>query len=192
MIERTLVLIKPDGVARGLIGEIIHRFEKIGLKIISLKLIKVDKEFAKKHYPVTEKWYNKVGGNTLNDAQKYGLDVKKTFGTDDPIKIGKKIHEWNVNFLTSSLIVAMVVEGVHAREVARKLAGHTVPNLADAGTIRGDYGSASALSSNIKSRAIYNLLHTSDTKEEAEREIGLWFSESELHQYKTIYDSDLV
>ena len=157
-----------------------------------MKLVKVDKEFAKKHYPVTEKWYNKVGNNTLEDSKKYGLGIKKTLGTDNPIEIGKKVHSWNVNFLTSSPLIAMVVEGVHAIEVVRKLSGATIPNLAQPGTIRGDYASASALSSNVKNRAIYNLVHTSDAKEEAEREIKLWFNNDELHNYKTIYDSDLI
>jgi len=192
MKERTFVLVKPDAVSRGLIGEILHRFERVGLKVISLKMVHVDEKHAKNHYPVTEKWYNKVGTNTLNDSVKYGLDVRKTIGTDNPVEIGKKVHIWNVNFLTSGPVIALVVEGTHAIEVVRKIAGATVPNLAQPGTIRGDHASASALSSNIKNRAIYNLVHTSDTKEEAEREIKLWFKASELYDYKTIYDSDLV
>ncbi|MBI2667849.1 nucleoside-diphosphate kinase [Candidatus Woesearchaeota archaeon] len=192
MIERTLVLIKPDGVKRGLIGEITHRFEKIGLKIVGLKLVHVDRKFAEKHYPVTEKWYNKVGTNTLDDSQKYGISAKETIGTDDPIEIGKKIHEWNVDFLTSGPIVAMVLEGVHSIEAVRKLVGVTVPNLAAPGTIRGDLSTHSALSYNVQKKAIYNLVHSSGNKEEAEKEISLWFKKNELFNYKTIHEEHII
>jgi nucleoside-diphosphate kinase len=173
MIEKTLILIKPDGVKRGLIGEIVIRFEKLGLKLVGLKMVHADKNFAVKHYPVTEDWYKKVGSNTLKDAEKYGLGAKETMGTEDPIEIGKKVHEWNVNFLTSGPLIAMVAEGVHAIETVRKIAGTTVPNTANPGTIRGDLATTSALHSNVKNRAIQNLVHTSGDKEEAEREIGL-------------------
>ena len=192
MMERTLVLIKPDGVKRGLIGEITHRFEKIGLKIVGLKLVHVDRKFAEKHYPVTEKWYNKVGTNTLDDSKKYGISAKETIGTDDPVEIGKKIHEWNVDFLTSGPIVAMVLEGVHSIEAIRKLAGVTVPNLAAPGTIRGDLSSHSALSYNVQKKAIYNLIHSSGNKEEAEEEISLWFKKNELFNYKTIHEEHML
>jgi len=191
MIERTLILIKPDGVKRGLIGQIISRFENLGLKIIGIKMIHVDKEFAKKHYPVTEAWYNKVGSNTLEDSKKYGISAKKTIGTEDPVQIGKKVHQWNVEFLTSSPLVTIVIEGVHAIETVRKLAGTTVPNTANPGTIRGDLATTSALHSNMKNRAIQNLVHTSGNKEEAQREISLWFSESELYKYETFLEKHL-
>lgn len=188
MIERTLVLVKPDGVKRGLIGEIINRFEKIGLKIVGLKLVHVDREFAKKHYPVTEKWLHKVGTNTLDDSKKYGISAKETIGTEDPIEIGKKIHQWNIEFLSSGPIVAMVLEGTHVIEAVRKLAGVTVPNLAAPGTIRGDLSSHSALSYNIQKKAIYNLVHASGNKEEAEEEIKMWFNKKELYDYKTSHE----
>ena len=188
MIERTLVLIKPDGVKRGLIGQIISRFENLGLKIIGIKMIHPNKEFAKKHYPVTEEWYQKVGTNSLTDTKKYSMKAKDYFGTENPIEIGKKVHQWNVEFLTSGPLIAMALEGVHAIETVRKLAGTTIPNLASPGTIRGDFSTHSALSANAKKRAIANLVHSSGNKEEAEREIGLWFSESELYEYETILE----
>ncbi len=181
--ERTLVLIKPDAIARGLIGAIIQRLEKTGLKIIAMKMIRPTKELAQKHYPVTEEWYKKVGTNTLDDTEKYGLDAEKTMGTSDPVAIGHKIHDWNVEFLTSSPVVAMIFEGIHAIEGARRIAGATVPNLAQIGTIRGDYGTGSALSSNSKSRTIYNLMHTSKNAEEAIYEIDLWFGDEAPHEY---------
>ena len=186
MIQRTLVLIKPDGVAKGLVGEIVNRLEKIGLKIIGMKMQTVDKEFAQKHYPVTDEWFNKVGNNTLSDSAKYGVSAKKHFDTEDAVKIGKKVHEWNVDYLTSGPVIAIVLEGVHAIENVRKLAGHTVPILSPPGTIRGDLAYHSALSSNIQKRAIYNLIHSSGNKEEAEREIRLWFAETEIYDYRHV------
>lgn len=173
---------------RSFVGEIISRFEKAGLKIVGMKMVYVDKDFAKKHYPVTEEWYKKVGNNTLDDTKKYGITVSETIGTEDPIEIGKKVHNWNVEFLTSGPIVAIVLEGHHVIEVARKLAGTTLPNLALPGTIRGDLASHSALSANIGNKAIPNLVHTSGDKEEAKREINLWFKPEELHSYKNVHD----
>lgn len=188
MKERTLVLIKHDGVARGLTGEILSRFEKVGLKIIGLKMVRVSKEFAQQHYPVTEEWYRKVGGNTLDDSKKYGVSAKATLGTEHPAEIGKKIHAFNVDYLTAGPVVAMVLEGTHAIEIVRKLVGHTVPALAAPGTIRGDYSSHSAVSSNLLKRSIYNLIHASGKKEEAEQEIKLWFSEKELLHYQSVHE----
>ena len=188
MIERTLVLVKPDGVKRALVGEIVSRLERVGLKIVAMKMVYVDREFALKHYPVTYEWYNKVGNNTLDDSKKYGVSAKEVIGTDEPVEIGKKVHKWNVDFLTSGPIVAIVLEGYHSIEVARKIAGTTVPNLAIPGTIRGDLSNHSALSANVENKAIPNLIHTSGNKEEAKREIDLWFKPEELHTYKNIHD----
>ena len=188
MKERTLILIKHDGVARGLTGEILARFEKVGLKIIALKMVQITKEFAQQHYPVTEEWYAKVGSNTLNDSAKYGVSAKETLGTEHPIEIGKKIHAFNVDYLTAGPVVAAVLEGTHAIAIVRKLVGHTVPALAAPGTIRGDYALHSAVSSNLLKRSIYNLIHASGKKEEAEFEITLWFKDAELLQYQNAHD----
>ena len=189
MIDRTLILVKPDGVKRGLVGEILIRFEKAGLKVVGLKMVYVEREFALKHYPVTDEWYRKVGSNTLDDSKKYGISAKEVMGTEDPVEIGKKVHGWNVDFLTSGPIVAIVLEGVHAVEMGRKLVGTTVPNLANPGTIRGDFSTSSALSANVRNGAIPNLVHASGNKEEAKVEISLWFKPEELHSYKTIFES---
>ena len=177
MIQRTLVLIKPDAMERGLAGEIISRFERVGLQIIACKLVKPTKVFAKKHYPVTQEWLAKVGNNSISDCQKYNLDPKEIMGTDDPIEMGKLVHLWNVDQFTSRDIIAIIFEGIHAVEVARKLAGPTIPVLAPAGTIRGDFSNASAFSENSQKKTIRNLVHTSGDPEEAEREIKLWFGE---------------
>lgn len=179
LVQKTMVLIKPDAMERELAGEIISRFEQVGLKIVNCKLVRPTKEFAEKHYPVTEEWYGKVGNNSIGDCQKYGLDPKEVMGTDDPIEMGKMIHKWNVDQFTGRAIIAIIFEGIHAIEVARKLAGPTVPVLAAPGTIRGDLTNASALSENSQKKTIRNLVHTSGDEEEAKREIKLWFD----HEY---------
>lgn len=175
MIQKTLVLIKPDAMERGLAGEILARFERVGLRVVNSKLVQVSEELADKHYPVTDEWLKKVGGNTISDCEKYGISVKETMGTEDPIEIGKLVHSWNKTFLTSSPVLALVLRGVHAIEVVRKLCGSTVPLLASPGTIRGDYSSNSAISENAKKQTIRNLVHSSGSEEEAKREISLWF-----------------
>lgn len=177
MIQKTLILIKPDAIDRGLAGEIISRFEKIGLKIIACKLMQADEKLASNHYPVTDEWLTKVGNNTLADCEKYDVDVKKAMGSEDPLEIGKLVHSWNMKWILGSPVLAMVLEGTHAVEVVRKLCGPTLPLLAPPGTIRGDFSSASALSENIQNMPIRNLVHASGTPEEAEREIELWFPE---------------
>lgn len=178
MIQKTLVLVKPDAMERGLSGEIITRMERVGLKIINCKLVKVTAQLAESHYPVTEDWLNKVGNNTLSDCEKYGFDVVETMGTKDAIEIGKLVHSWNTSFLMKSPVLALVFEGIHAVEVARKLAGTTLPLLADPGTIRGDFSSNSAISENAQKQTIRNLVHTSGSEDEAKREIQLWFGDS--------------
>lgn len=184
--ERTLVLIKPDAVKRGIVGELIGRFEKSGLKIVGCKLIRASREFAQKHYPVTEEWYLKVGHNTLSDCKKYGIDVKSNLGTDDPLEIGKSVWKWNVDYLVSGPVLALVLAGNHAVENVRMMIGPTVPTLATPGTIRGDYSLESAISANALGRAIFNLVHASGTKDEAEREIKMWFKSDELQDYKRL------
>lgn len=175
MNQKTLVLLKPDAMNRGLAGEIIGRFERVGLKIVECKLVNADKKLASTHYPVTEEWLLKVGKNTLSDCEKYEVDVMDAMGTSDPIEIGKKVHEWNMEYILSAPILAIVFEGVHAVEVVRKLCGPTLPLLAPPGTIRGDFSSASAVSENMAKSPIRNLIHASGDPSEAEREIKLWF-----------------
>lgn len=179
MKQQTLVLIKPDGMARGLAGEIISRFERVGLKIVKAQLVSASEELARAHYPTTPQWLEKVGNNTISDCEKYGVDVKEAMGTDVPSEIGNKVHEWNMKFIMSAPVLALVFEGVHAVEVVRKLCGPTLPLLAPPGTIRGDFSSNSAISENIENKPIRNLIHASGTPEEAEREIKLWFSRGE-------------
>lgn len=191
-IERTLVLVKPDGVKRGLVGEIVQRFERMGLKIIAMKMVWVDEQHVAKHYPDSRIEFLKgMGMKTLDSYAKYGLDVKQVLGTDDPIAIGRQVNKWNRDFLVSGPVVAMVLEGLHAIENVRQLAGHTIPTMAAPGTIRGDHSVDSPALANERRRTVRNLMHASGNLAEAQYEIDLWFKGSELHDYKRA-DEDVM
>jgi len=125
--ERTLVIIKPDGVKRGLIGESIHRFEQRGLKIIALKMTQAKKEQINDHYPKDKKWIKRLGEKTLKNYEKYGYDPIKEMGSDDPEKIGEQVRNWLLEYMTSAPIVKIVVQGVHAIDMVRKIVGPTLP-----------------------------------------------------------------
>jgi nucleoside-diphosphate kinase len=182
--EKTFVLIKPDGVKRGLVGEIIHRVEQRGLKIIALRMIWAKPEEIDSHYPKDESWIRGMGEKTLASYKKYGYDPIKEHGTDDPLSIGKEVRKWNIDFLTSGPMVKMIVQGVHAIDMVRKLVGNTIPSFAEMGTIRGDFSVDSPVLANRDKRAIRNLVHASGNQEEAENEINLWFGPEEVHEYK--------
>jgi len=175
MIERTLVLIKPDAFKRHLTGEIIARFERVGLKLEKMKLIKPVKETVEKHYPDDEEWLKSIGEKTIKTYQKYNLNLIDDLGTDDVLEIGKKIRKWLIQYVTSGLVVAIVISGNHAIEVVRKLVGNTVPVFAELGTIRGDYSIDSPDLADKEKRSIQNLVHASGNKKEAKKEIALWF-----------------
>lgn len=183
--EKTLVVLKPDAVARGLIGEIVTRFEKVGLKMVGAKLMLVGKDLADKHYPVTRREFIEgMGNKTIENYTALGYDVKKEMGTDDPFEIGKVIRGWLVDMITSGPVFAMVWEGPHAVELVRKMAGHTLPIKSPPGTIRGDYSFDSSYLANTNKRPIKNLLHASGTVDEAQFEVGLWFTTDEMQTYE--------
>jgi len=185
--ERTFVLIKPDGVQKGLIGEVIKRFEQRDLKVVALEMFHASKKEIDAHYPHDEKWIRRLGEKTLSTYQKAGLDlkdVKKDFNTTDLLRVGKVVRGWLIDFMSSSPMVKMVVEGVHAVDMVRKIGGPTMPYLAEMGTIRGDYSADSALSANMERRAVYNLVHASETPEEARHEINHWFGKKTIFKYK--------
>lgn len=188
--ERTLVLIKPDGVKKSLIGEIIKRFESLGLKIVALQLINPTKEQMDMHYPKDKDYIINLGNKTLICYKEFDLPTTplKDYGTKDPYKIGLMIREWLLDYMTSGPIVKMIVEGLHSIKTVRKIAGPTIPALAEAGTIRGDLSIDSSDFANMRKRAIKNLIHASGNKEEAEHEIQLWFSPEDFHEYKSIHD----
>jgi nucleoside-diphosphate kinase len=184
LIQKTLVVLKPDSVKRGIIGEIISRFEKAGLKIIGLKMIKLTREQAEKFYYADEKWLESVGNKTITRYKEMGLDPIKEFGTDDPKKIGSIIRGWLIDFITSSPVVAMVLEGVNCVEEVRKLVGPTEPLKAPPGTIRGDYAHVSIAYANWNKIVLRNVVHASETEKDAEREIYIIFKPEEIYNYE--------
>ena len=164
-------------------GDILNRFERVGLKIAAAKLIWVDKTHVGRHYKDDEDYLKTVGKKTLENYQKYGLDPKENLGTKDPIKIGRKVREWNMEFLSSGPVFALLLEGPGAVEVVRKIVGHTFPAEAIPGTIRGDYSLDSSYWANLEARTVRNLIHASSSPEEAEFERKLWFKEREIYDY---------
>ncbi len=182
--ERTLVLIKPDGVKRGLTGEIVARIEKRGLKVIAMTMTAATREKVHEHYPKDEVWVKRLGEKSIKTYEKYGWDPVKEMGTADPMEIGKAVRNWIMDYMTSGPIVKMVVEGIHAVDMVRKLVGNSIPALAEMGTIRGDYSVDSAALANKDQRAVHNLIHASETPEEAAHELAFWFTEEEIYGYK--------
>ena len=163
--ERTLVIIKPDGVKRNLIGEIIRRYEDEGLKITAMKMLTASKELIAKHYSEDEEYLISLG----KKSEKAGDKIK------DYKEQGKMIVEGMRKYMTEGPVVAMIIEGPDVIAMVRKISGYTDPSQADKGTIRGDYGQDSILIANREKRPVRNLIHASGTKDEAEKEIALWF-----------------
>lgn len=182
--ERTYVMIKPDGVRKGLTGEIIRRFEQRDLKIVALEMFTPSTDLIDNHYPKDEGWITRLGEKTLSTYQKYGYDAISDFNTEDPSKIGPEIRKWVIDYMVSSPLVKIVVQGIHAVDVVRKIAGETMPYKADMGTIRGDFSIDSPALANKEKRAVMNIVHCSETPEEAEHEIKHWFGDSVIHNYK--------
>jgi nucleoside-diphosphate kinase len=181
MIERTLVLLKPDAVQRALVGEIISRFERTGLKIIGMKMINADKETAGKHYADDESWLKSVGEKTKKSYEAKGIKVN-----DDALTIGKKIRQQLMDFISMSPTVALCIEGHAAIDKVRLLVGSTAPNAATPGTIRGDYSMDSYALADASKRPIQNLIHASDSVENGAREIKIWFKDGELYPYSRV------
>jgi nucleoside-diphosphate kinase len=182
--EKTLILIKPDGVKRGLIGEIISRIEKRGLKIIALEMVWATREQIDGHYPKDGGWIRRVGEKTLKNYKEHGFDAKKELGTEDPLEIGKMVRTWLLDFMTAGPLVKVAVSGIHAVDMVRKIAGPTMPAQAEMGTIRGDFSVDDATAANRDKRAIHNIVHASETPEEAEHELRYWFAPEEIHDYR--------
>jgi nucleoside-diphosphate kinase len=179
--EQSLVLIKPDGVQRGLIGEIISRFERKGLKIVAMKMVWPDKKKAVDHYNQPESDMILLGERTLATYKERG--ETHPLGNPTPIEIAKDIQKKLVRYLTTGPVVAMVIEGAHAIAAVRKIRGHTNPLSADVGTITHDLTLDSYFVSDEAERSIRNLVHASGSVEEAKREIAIWFKPGELSDY---------
>jgi nucleoside-diphosphate kinase len=174
--ERTLVLIKPDAFKRGLVGEIISRFERVGLKLEGMKILNATIEIVEKHYPDDKNWIRSVGKKTIDTYEKYNLNIIEDLGTNDALKIGKLVRKWLIQHLTSGPVSVLILSGNHAVEIVRKIVGNTVPIFAELGTIRGDFSIDSPDLSTRERRVLQNLVHASETVEEAKREISLWFT----------------
>lgn len=184
--EQTVVLIKPDGVKRGLVGEIVTRFERAGIKIAAMKMVWVEEELVSKHYPDSEDYLRNLGRKSLESYQKYGQDPKEELGTKDGLEIGKMVRKWLVDFIVSGPVVAVLFEGPHVVEQVRMMVGATIPAQAVPGTIRGDFSIESADVANSQKRPVANLVHASGSVEEAEFEKQLWFHKEEIHKYKRL------
>jgi nucleoside-diphosphate kinase len=193
MIERTLVIIKPDAMQRGLIGEIIGRFERTGLKLIGAKMMMVDEDLANKHYPIDrEEFIIGMAQKTFDSCKDQGIDVKKQFGSDDPKVVGLMLQKWLTDFITSAPVMVLAWEGPHAVDVVRKIRGFTLPSKADPGTITGDFSFDSSAYANSAKRPIRNLVHASGDAKEANFEISLWFKPEELFDYETIHQRHMI
>lgn len=179
--ERTLVLIKPDGVQRSLIGEIISRFERVGLKIIGLKFFVPTPAQIKKQYGPSKKEIEALGKRSIENQTKLGVKIKES-----PYGQGMAIVNRLKKYLSSGPIVAMVLEGNGAIALVRKLVGATEPLSSDVGTIRGDFTLDSYSLADRDGRAVRNLIHCSGSQKEAEREIKIWFKPKELINYRLI------
>ncbi len=182
--EKTFVMIKPDGVRKGLIGEVIQRFEKRDLKIIALEMFQPSHDQLDNHYPKNEEWVTRLGHKTRATYEKYGEDLVADFGTSDPAKIGPEIRKWLIDYMKSAPLVKMVIQGVHSVDVVRKIAGDTLPYKADMGTIRGDFSIDSPALANKEKRAVMNIIHCSETPEEALHEVKHWFGSAPTYSYK--------
>ena len=182
--ERTFVMMKPDGVRKGLIGEVLMRFERRDLKIVALEMFQPTHDLLDNHYPKNEEWITRLGTKTHSTYEKFGFDMIADFGTDDPAKIGPEVRKWLIDFMKTAPLVKMVVQGIHAVDTVRKLAGDTLPYRAAVGTIRGDFSIDSPVLANKEKRAVANILHCSETPEEAEHEIKHWFGDSQTYDYK--------
>jgi len=180
--EKTLVIIKPDGVQRGLIGEVIRRYERTGLKLSALKMVIPDEKTVERHYLADPEWIVKVGLKAIESYKKKGLKPP----SENPEVVGKRVLENLKKYLTSGPVVLMVWEGMNAVGIVRKITGGTEPLTSDVGTIRGDFTIDSYEVADTTDRAVRNIIHASGSKEEAEKEISIWFKPDEILKYRLI------
>ena len=192
--ERTLVIVKPDGVQRSLVGEIVKRFENVGLKIVAMKMIQADESMATKHY------YDIGGDEWVEEVGRKARAAYEKSGKESPYKTNKEngqaVLKANAKYLSAGPVVAFVLEGAEAVALVRKITGATAPLLADVGTIRGDLTLDSYALADTDSRSVRNLIHASGTADEAKQEIKIWFDDKEVLNYthlmeKILYDVNL-
>lgn len=186
MSERTFVILKPDTIQRSLVGEIINRLERTGLKLVAAKMTRASESKLMEHYGKDDAWYLEKGEKRVRLMKEAGKPVDDNRA---PIEYGKDIIRGVVRYMQASPVVAMVWEGNQAVAVVRKLVGTTDPTASDVGTIRGDYQLDSYGLSDAEQRGIRNLIHCSDQASEAQREIGIWFTSDELQDYRHINEA---
>ncbi len=177
-LERTLILAKQDAVHRGLVGEILKRFEQKGMKIIGIKMIIPTRQMVEQHYADDDAMWTITGEKTIDTWKKKNRET-----TETPLQVGKRIREWNIQALAGKPVIAIGFEGYHAIEAGRKIVGHTEPRQALPGTIRGDFSVESYDIGDFFKRPMINLVHASGAVHEAEREIKVWFKDNELFDY---------
>lgn len=183
--ERTFCMVKPDGVMRGAVGDIISRLERAGLKIVAIKMLTPTPDMVRAHYPMSdEAWVARLGDKAIGSFEHLEVTPEEILGTADRKELGQKVTESLVQYLSSGPVVAMVIEGMQALAMVRKLAGNTLPYKADVGTIRGDYSVDSPTIANFEDRSIHNLFHASENLDEAKNEIELWFGGEQIPSYQ--------
>lgn len=185
--ERTLVIIKPDGVQRGLIGEIINRYERSGLKLSALKMLVPDEDLIERQYLSDPQWRKKVGEKSIKAYQEKGL-IPPSLNQEE---VGERVLNNLKRYFTSGPVIAMIWQGVNAVGIVKKITGGTEPLLSDVGTIRGDFTIDSYWLADTDGRAVRNLVHASGSPDEAEKEVALWFTHSEILKYRLVGESIL-
>jgi nucleoside-diphosphate kinase len=185
--ERTLVIVKPDGVQRSLIGEVIKRLERVGLKLVASKFAVAKEELVEKHYTVDPNWKKNVGEKSIEAYKKQGKECPFT----DPVEMGDFVLGKLKKYITSGPVMIMAWEGIHSVAVVRKLVGGTEPRTSDVGTIRGDFVHDSYEIADLDGRSVRNVVHASGSPEEAENEIAIWFDKDEVIDYRLVQEAIL-
>ena len=185
--ERTLVVIKPDGIQRVLVGEIIKRYERLGLKLAAMKMLVPTSEHIEKHYTLDPEWRRITGEKTIKGYKDKGLKPP----TENPLEVTEKLLKTLSSYMTSGPVIAMVWQGAHAVKIVRKITGGTEPLTSDVGTIRGDYVLDSYQMSDTDGRSVRNLIHASGSVKEADDEIAHWFKKNEIVDYRLAQDEIL-
>ncbi|MGB8815832.1 MAG: nucleoside-diphosphate kinase [Minisyncoccia bacterium] len=185
--EKTFVIIKPDGIQRSLIGEVVKRFERVGMKLVAMKMLVPSAEIVERHYTNDPEWLRKVGEKTIEGYKAKNI----TPPSDDPIENGKNVLRRLSIYMKSGPIVLMVWQGAHAVKIVRKIIGSTEPLNSDVGTIRGDFVMDSYILSGADDRSVRNIVHASGSPSEAEDEIKIWFDQKEILNYHLIQEAIL-
>lgn len=185
--ERTLVVIKPDGVQRSLVGEIVKRYERMGLKLVGVKMLVPTPEFVEQHYSLDPDWRRVTGEKRIKAAIEKGEKPP----SNDPLEVTRIVLEKLKNYLSSGPVIVLVWQGAHAIEIVRKVTGGTEPRSSDVGTIRGDFVLDSYIMADTDGRSVRNLIHASGSVVEAEKEINHWFKKDELINYRLVQEQIL-